>query len=258
MKAMIFAAGLGTRLRPITDTIPKALVPVCGEPLLAHVIRKLRDAGYEELVVNVHHFPEQIRDYLDAHDFGIPVRISDESDRLLETGGAVAHARKLLQPLGEPFLLHNVDIVSNLDIAWFRAQTRPEALATLLVSERDSRRRLLFYEGLRLVGWTDLATGEVRSPYRGLKVQNCFQYAFAGIHNLSPRIFEAFDAMSMPARFPIIDFYLSACARYRIYGAPAKDLTLTDVGKIECLADAERLCATLLAAPPSPSRADGR
>ncbi|MBP3202662.1 MAG: NTP transferase domain-containing protein [Bacteroidales bacterium] len=246
MKALIFAAGLGTRLKPITDTLPKALVPVCGEPLLYHVICKLRSAGYDELVVNVHHFPEQIKAYLASHDFGVKIGISDESERLLETGGGIAHARTLLEPLDQPFLIHNVDIVSNLDLSWFRSETRPGALATLLVSERQTSRYLLFNGEMRLVGWTNVATGEVRSPYPGLRPEECRRFAFAGIHNIGPGIFDAFAALDMPERFPIMDFYLKACADYPIYGVPAPDLTLVDVGKIDTLADAERICATLL------------
>lgn len=246
MKSLIFAAGLGTRLKPITDTLPKALVPVCGEPLLYHVICKLRSAGYDELVVNVHHFPEQIKAYLASHDFGVKIGISDESERLLETGGGIAHARTLLEPLDQPFLIHNVDIVSNLDLSWFRSETRPGALATLLVSERQTSRYLLFNGEMRLVGWTNVATGEVRSPYPGLRPEECRRFAFAGIHNIGPGIFDAFAALDMPERFPIMDFYLKACADYPIYGVPAPDLTLVDVGKIDTLADAERICATLL------------
>lgn len=246
MKAMVFAAGLGTRLRPLTDSLPKALVPVCGEPLLYHTLSKLVAAGYTEVVVNVHHFPNLIRDYLSTHDFGVPVRISDESAQLLETGGGIRHARPLLLPCEEPFLVHNVDIVSNLDLAWFRAQTPPDALATLLVSERQTRRYLLFDDGMRLVGWTDTATGEVRSPYPGLDPARCHRYAFAGIHNISPAIFGAFDVLGMPERFPIMDFYLEACALYRIQGVVAQDLTVVDVGKLDTLPEAERICRTLL------------
>lgn len=243
---MVFAAGLGTRLRPITDTMPKALVPVCGKPLLYHTVCKLRDAGCDEIVVNVHHFPELIRKYLEENDFGVRIRISDESGELLETGGGIKHAKPLLLPLDGPFLVHNVDIVSNLDLSWFRSQARPEALATLLVSDRHTRRYLLFDDDMRLVGWTDIATGEVRSPYSGLDASKCRRYAFAGVHNVSPAIFDAFDALGMPERFPIIDFYLRACADYPIYGVVAQDLTLVDVGKIDTLAQAERICESLL------------
>ena len=239
MKAMIFAAGLGTRLKPITDTLPKALVPVGGEPLLSHVIRKLVSAGYDHLVVNVHHFPDQIIGYLQEHSFGVPIDISDERDMLLETGGAIAHARPMLEG-EEPFLVHNVDILSNLDLAWFREQHRPEALATLLVSERETQRYLLFDGENRLAGWTNIATGEVRTPYPHLDVSACRRLAFAGIHILSPAVFEAMDALGFPARFPIMDFYLKACARYAIYAACPSALTLLDVGKLDTLAQAER------------------
>ena len=246
MKAMVFAAGLGTRLRPITDSLPKALVPVCGEPLLYHTLHKLKSAGYTDIVVNIHHFPQMIREYLQTHVFGLDVSISDESDRLLETGGGILHARNLLLPLDEPFLVHNVDIVSNMDIAWFRAQMRPDALATLLVSERKTQRYLLFNEEMRLVGWTNIGTGEVRSPYKNLDPARCRKFAFAGIHNISPAIFQAFEALNMPERFPIMDFYLDACASYPIYGAAAQDLQLVDVGKLETLPEAERVCQSIL------------
>ena len=243
MKAMIFAAGLGTRLRPITDTMPKALVPVCGKPLLYHTICKLRNAGYDDIVVNVHHFPEQIREYLQLHDFGVKISISDESEQLLETGGGILAARHLLTS-DEPFLVHNVDIVSNLKLS--ELSVRPGDLATLVVSQRDTRRYLLFDDDIRLVGWTDTATGEVRSPFPGLDPSSCRKYAFSGIHMISPAVFAAMDALGFTGRFPIMDFYLKACAEYPIRGYLAEDLKMVDVGKIETLADAEKVCATLL------------
>ena len=121
MKAMIFAAGLGTRLRPLTDTMPKALVPVGGEPLLYHVATKLKGAGFDDLVINIHHFPDMIREYVHLQgDFGIKVYFSDESDLLRETGGGIRHARPFLE--GGNFLVHNVDILSDLDLRWFISQ----------------------------------------------------------------------------------------------------------------------------------------
>lgn len=242
---MVFAAGLGTRLRPVTDTMPKALVPVCGKPLLGHVLEKLRAYGYDEAVVNVHHFPDQIREYLAANDFGLRISISDESGMLLETGGAIKHARPLL-PAEEPFLVHNVDIISDLDLAWFRSSMRPDALATLLVSERRTQRYLLFDDSMRLVGWTNVATGEVRSPYPSLNPGKCRRYAFAGIHCISPAIFPAFEEYGFGERFPIIDFYLKACAGHPVYGAVPEELTIVDVGKLDTLHEAEKICAGIL------------
>lgn len=247
MKAMVFAAGLGTRLKPITDTMPKALVPVCGKPLLGHVLSKLRRAGYDEVVVNVHHFHEQIREYLESNDFGLRIYISDESDLLRETGGGIKHAEPFLcGPSSSPFLVHNVDIISDLDLGWFRKQMPGDALATLLVSERETRRYLLFDDSMRLVGWTNIATGEVRSPYSSLRPENCRRYAFAGIHNISPAIFSVFEEYGCPDRFPVIDFYLEACSRHPIYGVVPDELTIVDVGKADTLAQAESVCSRIL------------
>ena len=252
MKAMIFAAGLGTRLKPITDSMPKALVPVCGQPLLYHVITKLVAAGYDDLVVNVHHFPDQIIHYLHSHDFGARITVSDERDFLRETGGGIKYARPLLYSfvsLGksrEPFLVHNVDIVSNLDLQWLRGQHREGALATLVVSERKTQRYFLFDGDNRLRGWTNIATGEVRSPFPDIDPDRCRKLAFAGIHLMSPAIFDAFDKYGFGDRFSIVDFYLRACADYPIYAAVPKDFTLVDVGKKETLSEAERVCEAIL------------
>lgn len=241
MKAMIFAAGLGTRLRPITDTMPKALVRVGGEPLISHVIRKLSAAGYDDIVVNVHHFPNMIRKYLEENDFGVKVSISDESGLLLETGGGIAHAEPLLG--GEDFFVHNVDILSNADLPAMRAQVRPEAISTLVVNSRKTSRYLLFNDQMRLVGWTNRDTGEVRSPYPGIDPDNCRALAFGGMHFMSGRIFDAFREQGMRDRFPIMDFYISACARYPIYGLEQKNLRLIDVGKLSSISEAERFIA---------------
>lgn len=239
---MVFAAGLGTRLRPLTDSLPKALVPVSGEPLLSHVLRKLKASGYDEVVVNVHHFADQVKEYLSEHDFGLKVMVSDESSQLLETGGGIAHARSLLMPSDEPFLVHNVDILSDLDVSWFRTCMRPDALATLLVSERKTQRYLLFRpDDMRLVGWTNLATGEVKSPYKDLDPSACLRYAFSGIHLISPSVFAVFDEMGFSGRFPIMDFYLSVCARYPIYGVAVPGLRIVDVGKLDSLSAAEAM-----------------
>ena len=240
---MIFAAGLGTRLKPITDTLPKALVPINGRPLLDHVITRLTDAGIDGAVVNVHHFADKIREYINTHTYNIPVEISNETDLLRETGGGIRHARKYLE--GHDFLVHNVDIISNLDIKAFIASIRPDALSTVIVSDRKTSRYLLFNDDMRLVGWTNISTGEIKSPHKGLDPSKCRMLAFSGIHLMSRHIFNAFDNENVPERFPIIDFYVSVCDRYPIYGYCPAGLKMIDVGKIETLGEAERLCKEL-------------
>ena len=236
MECVIFAAGLGTRLRPLTDNMPKALVPVAGKPLLAHVLEKMAAAGFSDAVVNVHHFADQIIDYLATHDFGLRVAVSDERELLLETGGGLRHAQALLNA-DAPFLVHNVDILSNLDLAAFYKMHQSCDLATLLVSDRKTSRYLLFDEQLRLVGWTNVQTGEVRSPYQNLDVKACQKLAFAGIHTISTDIFPLMEGW--PDRFSIIDFYLSVCATHTIRGVQMPNLRILDVGKIDSLQEAE-------------------
>lgn len=246
MKALIFAAGLGTRLKPITDTLPKALVPVCGKPLIEHVARKLKASGVESAVVNVHHFADMIEEWTDGQDI-MPMEVSDEREMLLETGGGVLHARPYLEGCGH-FLIHNVDIISDLDIGWLASQIRQDAMATLLVSDRVTSRYLLFDpETMRLKGWTNVATGEVRSPYPDLDVTRCRRLAFSGIHIMSDTVFEALEEYaeshgldSRNPRFPIMDFYISACASHEIRGVEAHDLHLVDVGKLDTIEIAER------------------
>ena len=237
MKAMIFAAGLGTRLKPLTDTMPKAMVPVVGKPLLAHVLDKLVAAGYDEIVVNVHHFPDQIIEYLASNDSGARISISDERELLRETGGGIQFAKPLLEG-PDPFLVHNVDILSNLDLEWFRDRHRPDSLATLLVSSRKTQRYLLFDDDGFLRGWTNLATGEVRSPFGSIDPGNYRMLAFSGIHYISQEVFGAFARYGFHERFSIMDFYLRACADYPIRAAVYPGLNLLDVGKPESLASA--------------------
>ena len=230
MKALIFAAGLGTRLKPITDTMPKALVPVGGKPLLEHVAGRLVAAGYDELVINVHHFAGQIREYAASrNNWGVRVAFSDETDLLRETGGGIRHAEPLLDG-DEPFLVHNVDILSNLDLGWFRAQHRPDDLSTILVSDRPTQRYFLFDDEGLLVGWTNIATGEVRSPYPGIDPDQCRRLAFSGIHCISPAVFPLMH--EWPEKFPIVEFYLSVCRTHAVRAAVMPGLELHDVGKL--------------------------
>lgn len=277
MKAMIFAAGMGTRLKPLTDSMPKALVPIAGRPLLAHVIEKLKSAGFNEFVINVHHFADQIREYVrECGNFGVEVAFSDETDFLRETGGGIRHAATLLND-GEPFFVHNVDILSNLDIeAFYKAHceavsnstsadggkgcSEEEVLATLLVSDRKTERYLLFDNDDNLVGWMNIKSGEVKSPFRelqrtpssesGMWDYDSFlqeyglrRFAFAGIHAISPQIFRLMGGE--PDKFGIIPFYISCCNRYKIKAFVAKDLKIVDVGKLDSLQMAEELASEL-------------
>ena len=231
MKAFVLAAGLGTRLRPLTDRMPKALVPVGGVPLLEQLFIRLKDAGYDEIVVNVHHFADMIEDFLaEKENFGLKVEISDERDLLRETGGAVRHAAPLLESPDGHFLVHNVDIISDLDLRWFDARfaTGDGQLADLLVTGRKTSRYLLFDDSMRLVGWTDIRTGEVRSPYPDLDPESCRRLAFSGIHNISTAILPLMA--SWPEKFSIIDFYLSLCDKYLIRGIEADGVSIFDAG----------------------------
>ena len=251
---MIFAAGLGTRLKPLTDTMPKALVRVGGEPLIKRVILNLAAAGVDRIVVNVHHFAGQIIDYLKDNDnFGLDIRISDETAGLLETGGGIKKAAPLFDPTA-PILIHNVDILSNVDLREFYQiasqsekgkvkSEESECDAVLLVSWRKTKRYLLFNDDMKLVGWTNIETGEVRSPYPELNPKECRMYAFAGIHALSPRLLKMMD--QFPDRFGIIDFYLKACATHNIKGYVKDDLKLMDIGKLDTLAQAEEFLGEL-------------
>ena len=238
---MIFAAGLGTRLKPLTDTMPKALVRVGGQPLIWHVIMKLKAAGYERIVVNIHHFAQQIIDYLQANDnFGLDIRISDETSGLLETGGGIKKAMPLFDP-SEPILIHNVDILSNLDFNSLSMVAPPDAL--LVVSQRNTKRYLLFDDEMILDGWTNIETGEVRSPYPALDPTDLKRLAFSGIHMIWPRLFPLFQ--DMPERFGIIDFYLKYCHQCAFLGYEKKDLRLMDVGKLDTLDQAESFASSL-------------
>ena len=249
MQAMIFAAGLGTRLKPLTDTMPKAFLKVGCEPLIKRVIDKLSASGVDRIVVNVHHLAQQITDYLnDNANFGKDMRISDETTGLLETGGGIKKAYPLFDS-SSPILIHNVDILSNVDLRSFyqlavKAEDKDQAVdAVLLVSWRKTKRYLLFSDDMRLVGWTNIETGEVKSPYPNLDPSKCRMYAFAGIHVISPKLVMTMD--EMPDRFGIIDFYLKECATHNILGYVKDALKLMDIGKLDTLAQAEEFLAEL-------------
>ena len=248
-QAMILAAGLGTRLKPLTDTMPKALVPVGGTPLLDLNIRKLQAQGYDRFVVNIHHFAQQIVDYVAQQDYAPLVRFSDETDGLLETGGGLKKAAPLFDD-DTPVLIHNVDILDNVDYDWLARQHQPDEGAVLLVSPRKTKRYLLFDNAMRLMGWKNIETGEIKSPYEYIRRTGLSQhgeplnmFAFSGIHSFSPRLFPLMDRF--PDRFGIIDFYLSVCHRSHIVGLLKDGLRILDVGKLDSLHDAEQFQTSL-------------
>ena len=154
MKALIFAAGLGTRLKPLTDTMPKALVKVGGKPMLEHVILHLKEQGFCDIIINIHYLGEQIIDFLKAnHNFGINICISDERSEVLETGGGILKAADFLED-DEPFLVHNSDILTNIDLrGLYQQHIENKADATLLVGQRDTSRYLIFNHEDTLCGW---------------------------------------------------------------------------------------------------------
>jgi len=204
---------------------------------LWHVVQKLKSAGYERIVVNVHHFAQQIVDYLAANDnFGLDIRISDETAGLLETGGGIKKALPLFDPEW-PILIHNVDILSNVrlerlyNLAASTAASDAAIDALLLVSDRKTKRYLQFDDEMRLTGWKNIETGEVK----GCEGRSL---AFSGIHMLGPNTFPLFD--EMPERFSIIDFYLKFCQQYVFLGNEKMDLRLLDVGKLDTLEQAEQ------------------
>lgn len=240
MQAMIFAAGMGTRLKPLTDVIPKALVPVNDKPLLQMVLDKVGECGAERVVVNVHHKAGQIRNFLSlaSRSYPFSIAISDESDALLETGGGIRKARHLFST-DEPVLIHNVDILSNVDLGSFYEKIGDDD-ALLLVSERKTKRYLVFDNAMRLVGWTNIETGEIRSPFEAVRNGNLDGYrlyAFAGIHVIGQTLLA--DMEQWQERFPIIDFYLNRCMERNIRGCVQDNLRLLDVGKLDTLAQAD-------------------
>lgn len=219
MKAMILAAGLGTRMKPLTDTMPKALVDVNGQTLLERAIRHLLKADVDEIIVNVHHFADQIEDFIHRHDFGIPIHISDERKAILGNGGALKHAEKYLSG-DEPFFVHNVDVISDIDLMdMLYLYQNSKAVAVLAVRKRETIRMLCFDEDHRLCGWKNKETGE-------LKGRDGHELAFSGIHLVHPGLLK-----KMPAgNFSMIDFYLETARDQTILAYDHSDGQWMDVG----------------------------
>lgn len=242
MKAMILAAGLGTRLKPWTESHPKALVPVGGVPMLERIIRKLREQGFSEIVVNVHHFASQIVDFLSANDFGVDIKISDESAELLDTGGALLHAMPLLDSESdEPFLVHNVDILSNASLkSLIQSNLSSGAGASLLVSLRDSSRRLMFDSNWNLRGWHDIKKDVYRICHKEsfMMSPDICELAFSGIYVARPSMLRDMQKAGFSGKFGIMDYLLSDTRKEKVEGVYAPDLKLIDIGKPDTLSQA--------------------
>ena len=240
MKAMIFAAGLGTRLKPLTDNTPKALVTIGGKPLLQHTIEKLKSSGFDEIIINIHHFADQIVEFiLSKNSFDIKIEFSDESNELLDTGGGIKKASHFFCD-GEPFLIHNVDILSNInlnDLYLFHKSSN--SIATLVCSKRKTSRYLLFNTANQLKGWTNKETGKIKSPNKLLELKQYNELAFSGIHILEPSIFKYMT--DFPEKFSIIDFYIFLSQYELIRAFAPEDIQMIDVGKPDSLKEAQTL-----------------
>jgi NDP-sugar pyrophosphorylase family protein len=238
VKAMVFAAGLGTRLRPLTEQLPKALIEVGGRPLIEIVLARLARAGVDAAVVNVHHLPAQIEAWLAAARPGLTVTLSRETD-LLDTGGGLKLAAPLLAG-EEPFFIHNVDVLSGIDLGTLMAQHRASgALATLAVQPRSRGRGLLFDGEGRLVGWEEAPGG--RREWAGRPVPSAERLAFCGIHAASPALLAH---LSETGAFPLVNAYLRLAGEGAAIGAFRADGAFwADVGNAEKLAAVRKLAA---------------
>lgn len=241
---MIFAAGLGTRLRPLTNDRPKALVEVGGKPMLEHVISHLAQAGFDDITINIHHFGEKIIEFLKGKgNFGLNIHISDERDLLLDTGGGILKARPFLDG-NEPFLVHNADILTDLDLnAMVAAHKANSATATLLVKQRETQRYFVFDHARRLNGWINKKTGETRPATLSYNEGEMMERAFGGVHVISPSIFPLLEKFSQGNEvFSITPFYIEQCSECHIQGYESPTpYNWLDVGKPETLEEANKL-----------------
>ncbi len=238
---MIFAAGIGSRLKPFTLSHPKALVEVGGVPMLERVILKLKAAGVGHIVVNVHHFADQIITFIkENNNFGCDILVSDERDELLDTGGGLLKAAPLFLP-DVPIVLHNADILTDFSIADMARDL--DCDARLLVSRRSSSRALYFDKDMRMRGWGNLKAGEIKPA--NLCTDGLNPLAFGGVHIIKPSVLGALKEYAPAKVFSIIDFYVHACPTLCIEGYAPADGTYRwfDVGKPETLEAARKsLC----------------
>jgi len=237
MRAMILAAGLGTRLKPLTDSTPKALIKIKGHTLLELQIKKLKAEGFDQIIINVHHFADKVKAYLEQNNFfDCSIEISDESEKLLETGGGLKKASHFFS-VGKPFLICNVDILSNINLKkLMEFHLTSKSIATLAVKKRESSRKFLFDKNNILCGWINEKSSEkiiIRDEQ-----SEFFPYSFSGIQVVDPKIFKYFPEKDV---FSLVEFYLIAAKREKIIGYVHNEDERIDLGKMENLSEAERV-----------------
>lgn len=237
MKAMILAAGLGSRLKPLTNNIPKALVEVGGVPMLEKVILSLKHKGFKRFVVNVHHFSNQIIDFLSTRDYGVEIQISDETEELLDTGGGIAKAYDLLfSKDSRPVLIHNVDIISNADLKGLISQS--SLGSSLLTSDRESSRKLLFDLENNLSGWHNLK----ENIYRWVNNKEFDkELAFSGIYMMGKSAVEEMRSLHGIKKYSVMDYFLNQNRKLEVKGFEQTDLELIDIGKPATLLQASEI-----------------
>ena len=246
--AMILAAGLGTRLGTITQDKPKALVPLNGKPLLQHCIENLIAKGFHHIVINVHHFGEQIIDFVESHHFEADIQISDERDLLMDTGGGIIKATPLFKD-SKAVLVHNVDIISNVNLGEMSRQfLDSDDDAWLLTQDRETNRKLLFRDDDQLIGWHNKADGsfkwvnpEIIGPSTGSGTLDYNEQAFSGLHFFRSDLFAEFEVK----RQSVIDLYLYLAQHNRIISKPIQPDYWFDLGKPEQLEAAENYLNSL-------------
>lgn len=235
MRAMILAAGLGTRLKPLTNSTPKALIKIHNHSLLELQIKKLKAEGFDEIIINVHHFGDRIKEYLKKNIFfDCSIEISDESNKLLDTGGGLKKAAHFFSD-GKPFLVHNVDILSNINLKNFmETHLSSGSLASLAVQDRKSSRKFLFDKNMTLFGWINEKTGEQRISRD--KDTETISYAFSGIQAINPKLFKYFPDKDI---FSLVELYLSTAKQEKINGFVHNKDEWMDLGNIVNLDKAE-------------------
>lgn len=235
MKAMIFAAGLGKRLGKITENIPKALVDIGGKTALQHAVEKCSASGFENIIINVHHYADMVEDEVKRlNNMGFRISVSDERDKLLENGGGLYKARGFFGK--SPFLLYNVDIISDFDLsALYRLHVQKKGLAMLAVRHRTGKRFLLVDRNGQMRGWRNISTGE--QILAGVMEDGLSEIAFSSMHIVEPEIFKYMHE----GIYSMVSLYLKLASDHNIYTMTHDEGYWIDVGTSDSLENARKL-----------------